>query len=378
MDRVNAEGVQEIEMTHARPGCWRTNGPLDATAGSFAHRTVKLRLPKILQETVRELPALPAEQRAACDALFAELTGGVLRGLTEHAPDRAAWDLACAPHLGHKWLDLPWYFAESYFYRRILEATGFFQPGPTQGADPFLPAKLKEEATLLARVAAAQVESVDVARALRLSLWGNRADLSYTAGRAHGDAGSEQDLLIDDSFRFIEMLHSAHRAALLLDNAGTELGFDLVLARTLRARGLEVVLYAKPQPFFVSDATPADVQRTAALLEIAAGEVRTHAFFASSGFLRLEEIPSELRNDLSGFDVVIAKGDANYRRLVGDAPWPNETPMAAAISFPCPVLALRTMKAEVLVGVDAQTCARARALDADWMVSGRFGLIALS
>jgi uncharacterized protein with ATP-grasp and redox domains len=365
-------------MTHARPGCWRTNGASDGSPGSFAHRTVKLRIPKILEEMVRELPALPTQRRAACDALHAELKSGTLRGLTEDAPDRAAWDSACAPHLGHSWLDLPWYFAESYFYRRILEATGYFQAGPMHGADPFLPAKLREEATVVARVAAAQVESVDVPRALRLSLWGNRADLSYTAGRAHGDAGSEQDLLIDDSSNFIEVMEKARRVALLLDNAGTELAFDLVLARTLRARGLEVVLYAKPQPFFVSDATPVDVLRTAELLEIAAGEVRTHAFFASSGFLRLDEMPAKLRSDLSGFDAVIAKGDANYRRLVGDAPWPVETPMAAAIFFPCPVLALRTMKAEVLVGVDRRTCARARALDADWMVSGRFGLIALS
>lgn len=365
-------------MTAAHPDPWRTNGPSDGSDGSFAHQTLRDRIPKILTETVRDLPALPAVERAACDALHRELVSGALRGLLEDAPDRADWDSACAPHLGHSWLDLPWYFAESFFYRRVLEATRYFQPGPMRGADPFLPAKTREEATLVARVNAAASESVDVRRALRLSLWGNRADLSYTVGRAHGEVGTDADLLIDDTSRFIEMTREARRIALLLDNAGTELAFDLVLARTLRALGHEVVLYAKPQPFFVSDATPTDVARTAALLEIAAGEVRTHAFLASAGFLRSAEMPGELVRDFSAFDLLIAKGDANYRRLVGDAPWPHSTPMAAAISFPCPVLALRTMKAEVLVGADATTCEHARASDASWMVSGRFGLIALS
>ena len=151
-----------------------------------------------------------------------------------------------------------------------------------------------------------------------------------------------------------------------------------MLARALVARGHHVVLLAKTHPFFVSDATPDDVHRTAKLLDIEAGEVRAHAYFTSSGFFFTDEMPADLVALLGGFDVMIAKGDANYRRLVGDAPWPHATPFADALSFPCPVLALRTCKAEVLVGVDDETCAAAAARDSDWLVSGRFGLIALA
>jgi hypothetical protein len=46
------------------------------------------------------------------------------------------------------------------------------------------------------------------------------------------------------------------------------------------------------------------------------------------------------------------KGDANYRRLIGDALWPHDTPFAHVLSyFAAPLLALRTLKSEVCVGL---------------------------
>src|SRR4051812_14307792 len=98
--------------------------------GSFAHDTLARRVPAILAETRRRIEPLPPDAARALDALDAELRTGRLRALQEPAADRPFWDAAAAPHVGRSWLDIPWYFAESFFYRRVLEATGYFRAGP--------------------------------------------------------------------------------------------------------------------------------------------------------------------------------------------------------------------------------------------------------
>jgi hypothetical protein len=388
-----------------RPRPWSTGD-----AGSFAQRTLAVRVPKILEETVADNAArgaFPEEVIAACRALHEELVSGTLRGLIEQAPDRASWDAACEPHLGKSWLDIPWYFAESFFYRRLLEAVQYF--GARRGADPFLGIKEREEQQMLPRVRRARDAARDSTASspepgadapgslappspappspeplLLHSLWGNRADLSYAAGRAFGEAGAREDLLVDDTARALSHLAGARSVALLLDNAGTELAFALLLAEalarpnapTMPAR--EVTLLAKEHPFFVSDATPTDVERTRRLLDLAPLPVIAHPYLTSSGFFFEEEMPTDLVALLAGFDLVIVKGDANYRRLVGDAPWPPTTPADEAMSFPAPLLALRTAKAEVAVGLTGDAVARARTRDPEWLVNGRFGFVQLA
>lgn len=346
--------------------------------GSFAHRTLAERVPKILEDTVAAQPEpFPGRVLQACAELLEELRHGRLRGLREDAPDRVMWDQECAPHVGRSWLDVPWYFAESFFYRRVLEAVEYF--GARAGADPFLVVKAREEESMMPRVQQARsaaASTQDPQRALlHGSLWGNRADLSHPVGRAFGERGDAEDLLVDDTAPAVAALQGARRVAFLLDNAGTELAMDLVWADHLARAGVAVTLLAKPHPFFVSDATPVDVERTRALLGLPALPVRTHPHFTSSRFLRTPEMPPDLVDLLSRHDVVVAKGDANYRRLVADAPWPFHTPACAALQFPAPVLALRTCKSEVLVGVSETTAARAQARDPNWLVHGRFGLI---
>jgi hypothetical protein len=109
---------------------------MTSEAGSFAYNTLKTRVPAISQETIR-LNTFPTDIRAALHQLYDELTAGTIRGLREDAADRAFWDAVCAPWLGRSWLAVPWYWAEAYFYRRILEATRYFQPGPWRGFDPY-------------------------------------------------------------------------------------------------------------------------------------------------------------------------------------------------------------------------------------------------
>lgn len=394
--------------------------------GSFAHNTLKVRVPGILDETLA-LNDFPATITTALVGLRNEITDGAIRALQEDAADRWFWDAAVQPHIGASWLDVPWYFAEAYVYRRLLEATQYFQPGPWQGFDPFAAKKATEwQPDAAPRAVDHMLDRLPRdpnSRFLALlqgSLWGNRADLSYEVSarlaRQDRDGSADQldKLLIDDSpavwqhLAYPDIQHAmllSRRAeadsettvpsvALIADNAGTELLMDLALVDHLLSSGLasQVDLHLKPQPFFVSDATVRDVasglralaegsQRTQLLAQrlwsaLDAGKLRlqTHWFYASSLFF--SELPDDLYQRLSAVHLVIVKGDANYRRLLGDAHWPFTASFAEAIGdFPAPMVALRTLKAELMVGLGPGQAEVLAAEDPTWLVNGRRGVI---
>jgi uncharacterized protein with ATP-grasp and redox domains len=384
--------------------------PLHTSApGSFARDTIARRVPEILAKTranVEKAGPLPDDVAQRFDELDSELRRGTLRGLRDASPDRAFWDRATAPHVGHSWLDLPWFFAETYFYRRVLEATGYFGDGPLAGRDPYAADKAGEWAPDQAPHRCAEMlTSAPSQRGARLhalmlaSLWGNRADLSYNVaqqlGSYAGDAAA--DLLADHSPAVAELLlaHRCPRVTLIADNAGTEFLMDLALVdHLLSACGVEqLILHVKAQPFFVSDVIPHDVDDAFRALagsgdpasmalaqrlgeERRAGKLvtATHPFYTTSAFYT--QLPDDLRADLGRSNLVLLKGDANYRRLCSDAPWPPETPFADVVNyFPAPVVALRTCKADVIVGLPPGAAERAQAVDPDWMVNGRRGVI---
>jgi hypothetical protein len=73
---------------------------------------------------------------------------------------------------------------------------------------------------------------------------------------------------------------------------------------------------------------------------------------------------------------VISKGDANYRRLVGDCHWDPTTPFQIAAGyFPTTLVALRTLKAELIVGLRQGEAERFQAQDPAWRVNGKRGVI---
>jgi len=373
------------------PAPWRTSEP-----GTFAHDTLRVRVPEILASTRARLPPHPPDVAAALDELAHELVGGRLR---------PRWDAAAAPHVGHSWLDLPWFFAESFFYRRLLEATGYFGQGALADVDPFAAAKNDEwrpdEAPRRCADAldAAPAGIADRLRALlHASLWGNRADLSYNVARHLGShsGDADSDLLVDDAAAVSAFVLARPRrhVVLIADNAGTELLMDLALADHLLATaGVErVSIHVKTHPTFVSDAITADID--AGLVALRGGRpaaaalaervrawraqnrlrVDTHWFYTSDLFY--PALPPELHTTLAAADLVVLKGDANYRRLCSDAPWPPETPFTEVVAhFPTSLVALRTFKAEVVVGLPPGAAAHAATRDARWMVSGRFAVV---
>ncbi len=64
--------------------------------------------------------------------------------LGRHAPDRELWDGWGRDYFSQRWIDIPFLWAESYFYRKLLDVIGFFEPGPWAGIDPFEPFKNAE------------------------------------------------------------------------------------------------------------------------------------------------------------------------------------------------------------------------------------------
>ncbi|MFC8343969.1 damage-control phosphatase ARMT1 family protein [Streptomyces sp. NPDC057280] len=371
--------------------------------GSFPYSVLAERHPAIVGQVREAFPYGPDQQRAL-DALLENCTKGVIEPLPAGASGRdlwAAWGMA--EHTGRSWFDIPWLWSESWFYRRLLDAVGYFGPGPWQGMDPFRPFKLAElesaetdeELAALDDFADRPVEEQAEAL-LHGSLWGNRADLGFRLSDGDAEARAAVPALVaDDSAVLWSLLDGADTLCLVADNAGRELVPDLLLIAHLLAQGRvrRAVLHVKPHPYYVSDATTADVVDALRRLTRARGAaaaygrelwsamadgrltVRAHAF--SCAPLPYEAMPDDLRAELADATLTILKGDLNYRRLVGDRRWPPTTPFAEVTAyFPGPVAALRTLKSDVITGLTPATEAALVAAEGQrWRTGGTHALI---
>jgi hypothetical protein len=88
------------------------------------------------------------------------------------------------------------------------------------------------------------------------------------------------------------------------------------------------------------------------------------------------EMSATLRSEMAKSDLVVFKGDMNYRRLLGDRHWGYEVPFEDIMGyFPAPVAAVRTLKAEVVCGLIPGQADETAAKDPEWMVNGQWGVI---
>ncbi|WP_225830580.1 damage-control phosphatase ARMT1 family protein [Streptomyces sp. NK08204] len=373
--------------------------------GSFPYRVLAERHPAIIRRVRDAFPYGPG-QRGALDALLESCTDGVIEPLSEDAPDRDRWRAwGLDGYVGWSWFDVPWLWSESYFYRRLLDAVGYFWPGAWQGIDPFRPFK---HAELDAPETGEELAALDGLRdrpeeeraraLLHGSLWGNRADLGFRLSAAGAEAAEPAPALVaDDSDTLWSLLPPTGTGTLCLvaDNAGPELVPDLLMVAHLLAAGriARAVLHVKPYPYYVSDATTADVIDAVHRVRAAPGAaaeyghalwaamadgrltVRAHPF--SCAPLPYAEMPDDLRSDFAAADLTLVKGDLNYRRLVGDRMWPPTTPFQEATAyFPGPVAALRTLKSDVVTGLSEPTEAALVAAEGQrWRTAGTHALI---
>lgn len=385
--------------------------------GSFAHHTVVERLPKILRHTLAENDFSRAIVRQF-ESLIEEIPAAQIRPLNDpDAPDASQWAQYLEPYLGLNWLQIPWFVAETYFYRRILALTGYFQPGDGYQVDPFAIQKQKgleaaddEIANLSTQLDAWDNQSdkpfETLASLLTINLWGNQADLSlWPAGHSGGQPkhtdleASRRHIVVDDTRSVVDFLTAQRdqspRIDFIVDNAGFELVSDLALTDFFLSSTMTstVVLHLKYHPTFVSDATIKDVARTVAgLAENSRPEIRSFGqrlqahieaqrlqwqndlFWTSP--LSFWEMPAPVEQELAQSNLLISKGDANYRRLLGDRHWPYTTPFADIVSYlPTPLVALRTFKSEVAAGLEPEQIRDLAEQDSNWLTNGQRGVI---
>ena len=215
-----------------------------------------------------------------------------------------------------------------------------------------------------------------------ICLWGNATDLSLLTSLTYEDIQklqgaearkvSEKNILANDLPAVYQVLNKARegnkqqvrRVDIVLDNAGFELYVDLILAGYLLSAGLadQIVLHPKSIPWFVSDVLPADFgallnaladpqkfyttpsekdvldgKSLDALSEKEVSElsflfqhwsnfhqegqliIRPNLFWTSAAsYWRLPAVGTAVYNDLKESELVIFKGDLNYRKLTGD------------------------------------------------------------
>nr|POE78510.1 protein-glutamate o-methyltransferase spcc1393.13 [Quercus suber] len=267
-------------------------------------------------------------------------------------------------------------------------------------------------------------------------------DIQKLQGSASRKANEEKIIVNDFAAAFATLKQaqqtapagSERRVDIVLDNAGFELFVDLVLAGYLLQADLatHVVLHPKNIPWFVSDVVPKDfanlltvlvdaktfyetpsdddVARNVTPQQLSADEersmssvfrswsslyaegklvLRPNAFWTEAGsFWRLPGCAPSLHADLQTSELVIFKGDLNYRKLTGDAAWDPTTPFSTAIGPLGPrsgvrVLALRTCKADVVVGLPPGLDEKLRAQEGGggdsgarkWAWSGKWAVV---
>lgn len=380
--------------------------------GSFARATILSRKPQIIRQVIQNND-YPPEIIRALEAFREEIASQPMQPLQESAPDVAGWNEALAANAGRTWLEVPWYFAETFFYRKLLEATGYFRPGVEPGHDPFKKQKDKQMAGLetddIQRMAGewekfSALEAETLFEALLHScLWGNRADLSNFTVKVKARSGlaarEERHLILIDHTEQVRgiLSNGVRRVDFINDNVGSDLLFDLALADFLLGQGWagEIHFHLKNQPFFVSDAMPEDVQQTVTLLRAATsaamsalGSRLTDSLTARRLFLNTDpfwtswqmfrQMPPRLQVELAQSDLVLLKGDVNYRRILGDLHWPHTTRMEDVTAyFPAPFVTLRTLKGEIMVGLKPGQADALQAEDPTWLINGKRGVIQL-
>jgi hypothetical protein len=323
---------------------------------------------------------------------------------------------------GDTWLTAPWLVTEFYVYRRLMQALDYWnEDSEGYQYDPFLVQKRAgllsstgSAEAMLAKIPDLPATKEGIAIAASIALWGNKMDLSlWPADAANSDKdvfspileAAEANLLHNDEDALAAHCDKLRQAGggqvdIIVDNAGFELITDLALAQHLIQSGIAktVTFQLKSHPTFVSDALEKDllehVEHYANLntaqypnaqaagatwkqyLETGLWKCNEDAFWVQP--FAMWDMTEPLRTDMaSRCDLAFVKGDANYRRLLGDRLWDYTTPFSDVVGsyFPCPVCALRTLKAELGCGMDADQVERAQKLDDNWMVNGRFGVV---
>ena len=361
---------------------------------SFAHHTVINRLPGIVKSIVQN-NTLDAETIGRLE----ELIRGIPESPLELLPETSDVNIRINSEIrknAYRWNKAPFIFIENYLYHLLSEIMDF----KNNGKDYF---SFKKNEDVISNKAAfvSYIEKFDELSAskyeeafrniLYLNILGNKADLSQLSDLRNG----KMKLLIDDTEKAAGFFQAAKRIDIVLDNSGEELFFDVLFAHFLlnKTKIEKVALHFKTIPYFVSDALKSDFYFL--LQEISSnenGKNFAHAidqYIGADKLLLCEDafwsdtdefrnIPEHIRILLNESDLVVFKGDLNYRKLVGDRHWDLSTKTADITDYmKKSSLIIRILKSELLTGLNADPPAGEipGSCDKTWMYNGEYGII---
>jgi uncharacterized protein with ATP-grasp and redox domains len=357
------------------------------------------RLPAIVRAVSAANADYPAATRAALEYLATSVESDAPIPMCDaNHPAADDWARVHVQHAGETWLNSEWLYAETFFYRHVIDAVDWW----TTARDPYAPHKREEEANpalwaTLERALSPDTDQIEdkLMHLFEADLWGNKSDLSYNVGLSFQT--SDDDWLTDDRARVVDHLLRGDGMGvvhLITDNYGTELACDFALIDGLLDDVVErVTLHVKGHPTYVSDATREDAHDLLRLLSderrpifkalgdrLAAARMDGRLTIQPDWFWNsphvFAEMPARIYEAVRGAALIISKGDANYRRITDDRLYPPTTPFADVLAYaPAPICALRTMKSDAIIGLQPGQAEALDARDPEWRTNGRRGLI---
>lgn len=330
-------------------------------------------------------------------------------------------------------INAPFIDVEHYFYYYILNKVNSQQPLLEKNIiDPFLDNKLasvkndycnqsvKHESKIKGLLdlgiqikdnAGDQLQKDNIIKLLKLNLSANSTDLSQLFWEQFTSVLS----IIDDSEVFwkeyVSDLHNVNKINIIVDNFGVEFLADIIMGyyfiiKKGRGSNIEIVYHVNELPIFVSDVKRGDDQE---LLKILTELVKDNtqykellndiSSFIENGNLKFKSdffwnMPtsydtilkpkykysgdlSEIKNIFTGSDLLIVKGDLNYRRMVGDRNYNPNRKIEKNIKYiKCPVLIIRSFKSNVtLLGNAYKNVVNKENIEQDWQNNGKYGII---
>lgn len=324
------------------------------------------------------------------------------------------------------WFNTVWLYCECYMYRALAQEIALttylhsYDPFEQQKQSAFTNSLVSIQAlcthtmNLVRKAESLSVSQTkeELIKLLKLNLWGNKCDLSLSAGAEVSQSSNpiqvlkslEKDILVDNSEFVWNLLrkketNSTNIVDIILDNAGYEFFTDLCLAIFLVAHNFaeKIRFYVKRYPWYISDAmkhdfhwtlhymnnsSNEDLQKLAKLasehLKNSVWTIEEESYWTGPyDFAGMREQDPVLYAKLSEAKLAIFKGDLNYRKLVGDINWEYTTEFTKALRGfqPTYILTLRTVKSDVCVGLPRGVADKLFQKDEGWMFTGQCGLI---
>ncbi|XP_012344707.1 damage-control phosphatase ARMT1 isoform X2 [Apis florea] len=329
------------------------------------------------------------------------------------------------------WFNTLWLYCECYMYRILAQELVLMKYIKTY--DPFTKSKQNAFTNSLISIEILCSYVIDVIsnkknlsimetkeefmKFIKFNLWGNQCDLSLSAGADVGQATHpiqilkvlDKDILANNSEFIWNLLRKPDKNKLdiniidiIIDNAGYELFTDFCLAAFLITIKFadKIRFYPKLYPWYISDASINDIHWTIDYMKNASNEcLKKFANLIENYFknniwtieiepywtgpydlVGMKEHDPKLHAKLSDAKLIIFKGDLNYRKLVDDINWEYTTSFKKALRGfePAPILAIRTVKSDVCVGIPPGVGEKLFEEDEYWMWSGKYGLIQIT